>query len=519
MKSDYKENSDYESGNDINIDSEENEEENLIQFDFNKKNKNENIFESEEEVFSLNEKSDDETEIQSNSEKDEENEWGNVRNYYGDDKEEDEDFVKDALKQQNENLKEVSATKFIDKSVFDKWKNDNTEINLSSLKVFKVFDDKNKFDQFSDLEKKQEFDESFPEFLLLIKEFQDMKEEWIKKKTGEKKSDLKFAILSSYLASIALYFAIFIENLANFDFFRTMKDEKVLKTVMSFMDYNNVNFQNNCDLIDFKNQTNKQTSINDNKEEKEEDIFENLSVEKKKQNVNLTSEIEESDSSVDIDINKKYDLKSLKNKKKVDFEDLNLLEIREIKKNNGKLTLNFYSSKINKSLKNDKPRFSGDMDLPFKDRFYIRQNDYMKKFKTNNESNNSLPMPDNNVDLTESDYYEDLKKKKLIKKSLREEAHELALREYKKVRLSELSENKDENSKRAINYQILKNKGLTPFRKKENKNSRVKKRKKYEKAKIKLKSINKNFVRDDITSYEGEKTGIKKNLIKSKKLT
>src|SRR5687767_12311752 len=43
-----------------------------------------------------------------------------------------------------------------------------------------------------------------------------------------------------------------------------------------------------------------------------------------------------------------------------------------------------------------------------------------------------------------------------------------------------------DGSKRQINYQILKNKGLTPHRKKEQRNPRVKHRNKYEKAKKKI---------------------------------
>lgn len=42
----------------------------------------------------------------------------------------------------------------------------------------------------------------------------------------------------------------------------------------------------------------------------------------------------------------------------------------------------------------------------------------------------------------------------------------------------------DEMEKRAITYQMAKNKGLTPYRKKEQRNPRVKHRNKFRKAKI-----------------------------------
>ncbi|CAG8522296.1 31032_t:CDS:2 [Racocetra persica] len=71
-----------------------------------------------------------------------------------------------------------------------------------------------------------------------------------------------------------------------------------------------------------------------------------------------------------------------------------------------------------------------------------------------------------------------------------------------------------EGAKRQINYQILKNKGLTPHRKKEQRNPRVKHRNKYEKARKKIKSI-KRVISQQEGSYGGEKTGIKTGLSRS----
>ena len=74
----------------------------------------------------------------------------------------------------------------------------------------------------------------------------------------------------------------------------------------------------------------------------------------------------------------------------------------------------------------------------------------------------------------------------------------------------------DVDDKRSINYEILKNKGLTPARKKEVRNPRVKHRKKYEKSLVRLKSF-KHVVKDTQSAYKGEQTGIKKNLARSVK--
>ncbi|KAI5811686.1 Sas10 C-terminal domain-containing protein [Peziza echinospora] len=73
------------------------------------------------------------------------------------------------------------------------------------------------------------------------------------------------------------------------------------------------------------------------------------------------------------------------------------------------------------------------------------------------------------------------------------------------------------DGKRAIGYTIEKNKGLTPHRKKDVRNPRVKKRKKYEAAQIKLRSKKATY-KPLAGAYGGEATGIKTNLVKSVKL-
>ncbi|KAG8225536.1 hypothetical protein J437_LFUL006075 [Ladona fulva] len=74
-----------------------------------------------------------------------------------------------------------------------------------------------------------------------------------------------------------------------------------------------------------------------------------------------------------------------------------------------------------------------------------------------------------------------------------------------------------EDGKRAITYQIAKNKGLTPKRKKEQRNPRVKHRNKYRKAKIRRKGQVRE-VKKEITRYGGEISGIKASVSKSIKI-
>jgi U3 small nucleolar RNA-associated protein 3 len=75
----------------------------------------------------------------------------------------------------------------------------------------------------------------------------------------------------------------------------------------------------------------------------------------------------------------------------------------------------------------------------------------------------------------------------------------------------------EEGGKRGASYEIIKNKGLTPHRKKANRNPRVKKRQMYAKAVI----ARKGQVREVVTpgaAYGGEATGIKANLSKGRKI-
>ncbi|XP_059052003.1 something about silencing protein 10 [Achroia grisella] len=75
----------------------------------------------------------------------------------------------------------------------------------------------------------------------------------------------------------------------------------------------------------------------------------------------------------------------------------------------------------------------------------------------------------------------------------------------------------DVEYKREITYQIAKNKGLTPYRKKEQRNPRVKHKLKYRKAKIRRKGAVRE-PRTELSRYGGEASGIKANVKKSIKI-
>ena len=86
------------------------------------------------------------------------------------------------------------------------------------------------------------------------------------------------------------------------------------------------------------------------------------------------------------------------------------------------------------------------------------------------------------------------------------------------VRYGGAIESVPDSGKRAATYEIMKNKGLTPHRKKENRNPRVKKRQAYEKAIVRRKGQVREVTAGAAGSYDGELTGIKANISRSRKI-
>ncbi|XP_053994286.1 something about silencing protein 10 [Hylaeus volcanicus] len=134
----------------------------------------------------------------------------------------------------------------------------------------------------------------------------------------------------------------------------------------------------------------------------------------------------------------------------------------------------------------------------------------------------SVRREDTNTHLTEFESeFENESIDKVIDKEFTDEQeleNHVSMDEYKEEQDAGMADSVTENEgKRAITYQIAKNKGLTPHRKKEQRNPRVKHRNKYRKAKIRRKGAVRE-VRKEITRYTGEISGIKASVKKSIKL-
>ena len=202
-----------------------------------------------------------------------------------------------------------------------------------------------------------------------------------------------------------------------------------------------------------------------------------------------------------------------------------------------KKTLRFYTSQIaqKSNKRNTAGRDAGgDADLPYRERFKERQTRLNGEAEAKgkrrpgpagdalggeSDEGDRRAAKDIRSDASDADYYDLVaarSQKKKSEKAALAAAHEQAAKEGGLVRVVEEVQ---KDGKRAITYQIEKNKGLTPKRKKDVRNPRVKKRKKYEDKKKKLGSVRQVYKGGEGRGgYGGELTGIKTGLVRSIKL-
>ena len=223
-----------------------------------------------------------------------------------------------------------------------------------------------------------------------------------------------------------------------------------------------------------------------------------------------------------------------------DALEINDVDLDDKKKR--KKSLQFQVAKVNKVAENKRMRLmasGGDDDIPFLDKFGriesekkdkvlkkpdLEQdqldNDLDMDFGVESEQEDQTPVHKFNPDEEEAlEFYNSIKQAKKQKKIDRQVAHE-SQPTLDEILIAEENEESLDISKRPANWQILKNKGLTPYRKKENRNPRVKRRNRYESAMKKLNTVKKSAVdRSKMSSYGGEVTGIKTHLSRSTRLS
>lgn len=210
-------------------------------------------------------------------------------------------------------------------------------------------------------------------------------------------------------------------------------------------------------------------------------------------------------------------------------------------KANRRKNLSFYTSQIAQKAnkRGDKGREAGgDMDLPHKERLRDRQARLNAEAEARGKQLDAYGRGGKGVALDqegdsgadeamarevrddEDEYYDMISKNSKERKQANEE-HRSAIRQAKEQNslLRVVEGEMDEEGKRAISYIIQKNKGLAPKRKKDVRNPRVKKRKKFAEKTKKLNSVRAVYKGgEERGGYGGEKTGIKPGLVKSIKL-
>ncbi|RCK62712.1 Something about silencing protein 10 [Candida viswanathii] len=506
---------------------------------------------SEEEVMNIEDDSEDE-EQQGQPEDEEEGEeedeeeqeedeyeekgWGGRKNYYGGDEiseDEDEDakqMTEEAIRQQKKHLQDLQMDDYLDDDMQLDWQQkadvyDNKESD--SKPTIEILKTDNSLESLNDDDKLKILKQSFPEFIPLLKELTELKAKSSDFAQMDKNEviDIKTVALNAYLAALSSYFAIFIDNLNNNqeEAFTSMKDNPIMETILSSREI----WRQASELPDDV-PLEKEDDINEEVHEfMSSDIDEDAFVDAKEEQSEEEEEEEpeeepEKEDDFDIDVNAERSIKHVSKKHGDDFTEGDIEDIDMEDKQRRKKTLRFYTSKIDKAAAKKEQLFTGDMDVPYQERLFERQQRLIEEARKRGLNKQDIDLPEeelNGGDEDGDDYYESVKQNRIEKKQSRKSAHEAAVKAAKEGKLAELQEDVGEDGKRAINYQILKNKGLTPHRKKEYRNSRVKKRKQYEKAQKKLKSVRQVYDSSKSSApYAGETTGIKKGLSRSVKL-
>ncbi|KAG7704576.1 hypothetical protein KL914_003967 [Ogataea haglerorum] len=487
--------------------------------------------ESEQEVLGLDEDEDSEEEIerykkkltghveedeedyfgseQEQEEEEEEEGWGGRSDYYGGDEVEEEEDAKlleeEALRIQKKHSQELNMDDYMmDDSVGDWVKGEEETEESRDQKL-----DLNKLDEagFSEVMESQ-----YPEFIPLTKEVKDLKpvlDDLLKEKDADPVAELRFNALSAYLGTIATYFALFGSYLKSGEPF-SMREEPIMTGILSAREV----------WRQAQKKRAKTVSEDGDQEssEPEEEIIDQY-------DDRLSDEEDESEVSVAEDeVQDVLAERKVRKLRAVGPEDIDEVDLEE--KKGRRRTLRFYTSKIDQQEKKKDAKYQGDQDVPYKERLFERRERLLEEArKRGDRANTSAPglalgeedLEEPSPEKPDTEYYDEVKSKKQLSKQERKEAHELAKKAARDGKLAEIQETIGESGKRALNYQILKNRGLTPHRNKDNRNARVKKRKKYAKAQKKLKSVRAVYNKDH-GPYVGETTGIKKNLSKSVKL-
>ncbi|KAI8067846.1 Sas10 C-terminal domain-containing protein [Gongronella butleri] len=200
-----------------------------------------------------------------------------------------------------------------------------------------------------------------------------------------------------------------------------------------------------------------------------------------------------------------------------DFGELDAMEQVDMEdKLQRKRSIRDYVAKIESKQAKQLAKYQGDSDLPYKDRKFHQQKGVAQPKDTSADLDNEDWDEKDERDARDDQDNDDDDYTKMVRSKKSAKAQKQAEYDAMRAPLVEATEHVDDGEKRQASWKILKNKGLTPRRKKEDRNSRVKKRHQYDK-KLKKLSSTRQIHKPLAGSYGGEATGIKANVSRSVK--
>lgn len=434
---------------------------------------------------------------------------------------------------------------------------EGAEVVTEELKDIEVTDDMDSGERYRILQAR------YPEFVPLVEEFERLQPqlaELQKVAEGRPAASLevvKHWILGCYVAALASYFAVLTSpsrdssepkvslspaDLRDHEVMETLvscreawqqvKDREPVKSAHGDMDFDSAEDVSMAEEEIKPVKKSKKTEVNGDSKKKKKKA--------EKERLAKAKAVEESLADLDSLItkpkraNRSKTATSIQDDRHSDFGEEDTLDARTAAdKAAKKKSLRFYTSQIvqKASRRADAGRDAGgDVDIPYRERLKDRQirlnAEAERRGKKDSKHGTALGGDDSSGDEAvakqvrgeEDEYYDMIAHRTNAKKEdkvARKEALAAASIADRVVEVETIGA----DGKRKINYQIEKNKGLAPKRKKDVRNPRVKKRKKYEEKQKKLKSMKAVFNGGEGRGgYQGETTGIKTGLIKSVKL-
>ncbi|OAA80103.1 Sas10/Utp3 family protein [Akanthomyces lecanii RCEF 1005] len=400
----------------------------------------------------------------------------------------------------------------------------------------------------------------YPEFEYLVTEFQALQPTLVELKAAAKSTapqslaSVKYWVLGCYVAALASYFAILAAPARDAGKAQKpadpseLRDHEVMETLVQCRSaWEKVkNLQSLQDAADDEDENMDDASPGEEvaveKRSRKKTAKDKAEAAKKKAKLAKAKEIEASVADL---YNLPLSNGTLKKRSRTvvapvdddnsDFGEEDALDARTAAdKAARKKTLKFYTSQIAQKANRRAGAgrdAGGDMDIPHRERLRDRQARLLAaaEKRGKRDSKHGADLGDDSGDEDdaaaakavrgeEDDYYDMVAHKAKDKKEDKAARYAAYAAASKADRVVEV-EQVGADGKRKINYQIEKNKGLTPKRSKDVRNPRVKKRKQYEAKQKKLKSMKPVWQGGEPKGgYKGEQSGINVGVVKSTKL-